>query len=222
MPIVQMALLAAATILLLAPSSAGATTAQEEGQGAQVLRELEAGKVECGDLSGEDFDHLGEYVMGRMFASSGSHEAMDEVMARMMGSGSETRVHEAMGRRFAGCGGGQLPAGFGRMMGAIGAMGMMGGGMMGGAPGNPGAFGPFGTMMGGDWNESGGGSNFDGPSAAAAIGMMAVLIAAVGLAVFFLARRGPRSPSETLKQRYANGELSVEDFEERMRLLEGK
>ncbi|MBS1895364.1 MAG: SHOCT domain-containing protein [Actinobacteria bacterium] len=221
--ILQVTLLTAAALLLAAPI-AGASTAKEEGQGALVLRELEGGKLACGDLSGEDFDHVGEYAMGRMLASAGSHEAMDEVMARMMGSGSEAQVHEAMGRRFAGCGGAQLPAGFGRMMGALNAMGMMGGGTMGGTAWNGGPYGSSGSMMGGRWSETGGKGGDDdsnGPSAAAMIGMMAVLIAAVGIAVFFFSRRGPRSPLETLRQRYASGDLSAEDFEERKRLLEG-
>ena len=217
-----MTLVIAASLLALAPI-ARASTAQEEGQGEQVLREMEASKVECSDLSGEDFDHIGEYAMGRMFASAASHEAMDEAMARMMGSSDETQVHEAMGQRFAGCGGGQLPAGFGRMMGALNAMGIMGGGMMGGIDGGAG-YGSYGSMMGGTWNGSdSGNSDFNGPSAGAMIAMMAILIGAVGIAVFFLGRRRPsaRSPLEILQQRYASGELSAEEFQERKRLLGG-
>lgn len=211
--------LLATGLLALTASGASASTAQEEQQGSKVLSEFESGKLQCGDAGAEDFQRVGEYVMGRMIGSTNGHEAMDEVMSRMMGAGSEPRLHEAMGRRFTGCGGGQIPSGFGRMMGALNAMGMMGGGMMGGLDGT---YGSSSSMMGGYWNESSANDDsFDGPSAGAMIGMMAVLIAAVAIAVFWLSRRRPSDPLDTLKRRYASGELSAEEFAERKRLLGG-
>lgn len=214
--------LAAAGLLLLAGSPvAGASTIQEERQGSQVLSEFEDGTLTCGAASAEDFEHVGEYVMGRMLGPGNSHAAMDELMSRMMGAENEPRVHQAMGRRFTGCGGGQLPRGFGRMMGAVAAMGTMGGGMMGDL-GSDGSHGSAGAMMGGDPGEAGAEDDgFDGPSASAMIAMMAVLIGAAAIAVFLFARRGPSSPLDTLKRRYANGELSAEEYEERKRLLGG-
>lgn len=203
----------------LVPAGIASATPQEERQGSQILRELESGKLKCSDASASDFELVGEYAMGRMFGSPAQHEAMNQMMSRMMGSRGEESVHEAMGRRFSGCGGGQLPRGFGQMMGAVNAMGMMGGGMMG-----SGSYGAPGSMMGGYGydvasNEDDG--DFDGPSAGAMVGMMAVLIAAVGLAVFLLARWRPGDPQETLKRRYAKGELSAEEYQEQRRLLEG-
>lgn len=187
-----------------------------------VLSEFESGKLQCNDASAEDFERVGEYVMGRMLGSTNSHEAMDELMSRMMGSDDEPQIHEAMGRRFTGCGGGQLPSGFSRMMGAFNAMGLMGDGMMGGLAQGGRPYGASGSMMGGYWNESSAGDDdFNGPSAAAMIGMMAVLIAAVAIAVFWLTRRRQRGPLDTLRQRYTSGELSAEDYEERKRLLGG-
>lgn len=53
------------------------------------------------------------------------------------------------------------------------------------------------------------------------VGMMAVLIGAVALAVLLLARRRNSAPLETLKRRYASGELSDEQYQESKRLLEG-
>lgn len=207
------------------PSLAGASVGQEEQAGSQVLRELESGKLRCAEASGSDFDHIGEYVMGRMFDSPQGHEAMNNLMSRMMGSRGEQAMHEAMGRRFAGCGGGRIPGGFGRMMGAVNAMGMMGGGMMGGGMmgGGPG-FGSYGngpgSMMGGYGSSaSANDEGFDGPSAAAMVGMMAVLIGAVALALFLLARRHPGGPLDTLERRFAKGELTAEEYQERM--LEG-
>jgi hypothetical protein len=210
----------ALTAALASPGIASAAP-QEEQQGSQILRELESGKLKCGDASAADFELVGEYAMGRMFGSPSQHEAMNQMMSRMMGARGEESVHEAMGRRFSGCGGGQLPAGFGQMMGAVNAMGMMGGGMMGGANQGGRSYGGPGSMMGGygsstNTNDEG----FDGPSAAAMVGMMAVLIGAVALALFLLARRRPGS-LDTLKRRYAKGELSAEEYQERKRLLEG-
>lgn len=206
------------------PAGLANATPQEERQGSQILRGLEAGTLECGDAKASDFELVGEYAMGRMFGSSAQHEAMNQMMTLMMGGRGEERVHEAMGRRFSGCGGGQLPAGFGQMMGAVNAMGMMGGDMMGGGPGQSGPYGGPGSMMGSDGyntasNENG--EDFDGPSAGAMVGMMAVVIAAVALALFLLARWRPGGPQETLKRRYAKGELSADEYQERRHLLEG-
>ncbi len=214
--------LAAIFIGIMLSAPAASATPHEESQGSQILRELESGKLKCSDASASDFELVGEYAMGRMFGSPSQHEAMNQMMSRMMGARGEEGVHEAMGRRFSGCGGGQLPAGFGQMMGAVNAMGMMGGGMMGGANQGGGSYGGAGSMMGSygsltNTSDEG----FDGPSAAAMVGMMAVLIGAVALAVFLLARRRPGGPLDTLKRRYAKGELSAEEYQERKRLLEG-
>lgn len=187
--------------LLVCAPLAGATP-REERQGSQILQKLESGRLECSDAGASDFELVGEYAMGRMFGSPAQHEAMNQMMSRMMGSRGEESVHEAMGRRFSGCGGGQLPPGFGQMMGAVNAMGMMGG---------------YGYNATSNENDR----DFDGPSAGAMIGMMAVLIAAVGLALFLLARWRPGGPQETLERRYAKGELSAEEYQERRRLLEG-
>jgi Short C-terminal domain len=219
-------LFAAWVPLAVAPALARASTAQEEARGAKLVREIESGKLRCEQAGGDDFELIGEYAMGRMFASPEQHEAMNQMMVRMMGSAGESRVHEAMGRRFAGCGGGQLPPNFGRMMGAVNAMGMMGGGMMGG-----GSYGGPGAMMGGGFFNGPGGmmsrfassddDDFDGPSAAAMLGIMAVLIGAVAVALFWFARRGGAGPAETLQRRFARGEISAEEYEERRRLLGG-
>jgi uncharacterized membrane protein len=148
-----------------------------------------------------------------MFATPAQHEAMNQMMARMMGAAGERRVHEALGRRFAGCGGGQLPARFGQMMGAVGAMGMMGGDMMGGPYAGPA------PMMGGVGG-TGGDEDFDGPSAAAMVGMMAILIGAVAVALlWFDRRRGGGTPLDVLDQRFARGDLTAQEYEEQRDLL---
>lgn len=202
--------LALVAVLVPGVATANAATAQEERHGAAVLGQLEAGRVECGDLGPEQFEHIGDYAMGRLAGSTARHEAMDETMTRMMGSTAERQMHEAIGRRFSGCGGGRLPEGFAQMMGAFGAMGVIGGG------------GPGSMMGGGHWSElRGGDGDSDGPSAAATIGMMAVFVAAVAAAVLWLSRRRPRGPLDTLQRRFAAGELNSAEYEERRRLLGG-
>ena len=215
--------LVVAILALLAASSASATP-QEEQHGSRILQELASGQLKCSDASASDFELVGEYAMGRMFGSSAQHEAMNQMMVRMMGARGETDVHEAMGRGYSGCGAGHLPRGFGQMMGAVNAMGMMGGGMMGGGVAGSAPNGGPGSMMGrysssSPANDSNG--DFDGPSAGAMIGMMVVLIGAVALALLLLARRRPEGPLEMLKRRYAKGELSADEYQERRRLLEG-
>lgn len=216
--------LAAIFIGILLSAPAASATPQEERQGSQILSELESGKLKCSEASATDFELVGEYTMGRMFGSPTQHEAMNQMMSRMMGARGEEGVHEAMGRRFSGCGGGQLPAGFGRMMGAVNAMGMMGGGMMGGANQSERSYGGYGSMMGGygpstNANDEG----FDGPSAAAMVGMMAVLIGAVALAILWLRpRRRPAGSSlDLLQQGFARGEFTEDEYRDRKRLLEG-
>lgn len=215
-----LAAVATAGILALTATMASASIVQEEQQGSQVLRELERGKLQCKDAGAAEFETVGEYVMGRMLGSASAHEAMNQVMSRMMGPRNEPLMHEVMGRRFAGCAGGHLPSGFGLMMGAFNAMGMMGGGVRQGEGEGP--YGTSGSMMDGrSLQSSAGDDDFNGPSAVAMIGMMAVLIGAVALAIFWFTRRQPRSPMDVLEQRYARGELSAEEYQQRQHLLGG-
>lgn len=143
-----------------------------------MLRQMEGGQLRCSEVSADDFELVGEYAMGRLFATPQQHEAMNQMMVRMMG--------------------------------AVGAMGMMGGSSYTGP----------GSMMGG-FDAGGEGDQFDGPSAAAMIAMMAILIGAVAGALLWFGRRGHNSPLKTLEQRFARGDLSPEDYEERRKLLGG-
>ncbi|MGE5281064.1 MAG: SHOCT domain-containing protein [Chloroflexota bacterium] len=215
-------LLVAALVL---PAAAWGDLAQEEQQGRRIAESVQSGARECANLSADEFELIGEYAMGRYLEDTAAHEAMNDHMVAVMGEGGERRMHIALGFRDSGCRGG--PSG-----GWIGPMaGMMLGRGSGGRAYGPGMMGgefDYGDgpgMMGDQWSRSGSeGDGFDGPSAAAMIGMMAVLIAAVALAVFWLTRRrglSSDSPLETLKRRYAAGELSEEQYEESRRLLEG-
>lgn len=227
--------IAAAIFLLFAlvPVSASAASA-EELQGAQNLKSLQDGKRSCASLSTSDFQRIGEYVVGRMLGSSVSHEAMDNQMRSMAGSGSESQAHVFMGQRFAGCKTGRTPAAFGSMMGMMGA-GMMGAAYSSGASTINGSVQNGGVNMMGnsDANNSNyrndgwmGGNNgwMDGSSAAMFLFM--ALAIAIGAAVFFILfgsatrRSSDGTPDAILRQKLADGSLSVEEFHQRRTALD--
>jgi hypothetical protein len=94
--------------------------------------------------------------------------------------------------------------------------------MMGGTGPGFGSYrsGPGSTMGGYGSSTSRSDEDFDGPTAVAMVGRVAVLIGALALALFLLARRRP-SPLGTLKRRFGKGRLTRDEYQERKRLLEG-
>lgn len=223
--VTAIALVAALTLVFVSP----AASQSPDARGADLLSALERGETECSDLDGEDYAAIGELAMGRMVGSPQAHEAMDELIARMMGESGLTRMHDVMGQRFAGCGQSGLPSGFGQMMGV---MGVMGGGY--------GGLGPAGMMGGGYGPQSSGDVPGRGYGAGSMMGFdrgsgddddveiwmvvtMLVLVLAVAIGAFIFAR-STKHRSDTrdlLAERFARGEISLEDYQERRRLLQG-
>lgn len=76
-------------------------TASEEAKGKGVWEKLQTKDLNCEDLIEDDFGALGEYFMGQMMGDS--HEAMNEMMIKMMGQEDEEQMHIAMGKRMSGC-----------------------------------------------------------------------------------------------------------------------
>ena len=130
-------------ILLFVPSVAGAALVDEQRHGQDLIAQLNAGTKTCSELAAADLDHIGEYVMFKALGSTTLHQAMNDRMTQMMGEQGETRMHELLGARYAGCSTKGLGApGSGSMMG--------GGGMMGGGYRDSGG---WGAMMGSsDWS----------------------------------------------------------------------
>ena len=112
-------------LLLLVPAAAFASLADEQRAGHELVAQLRSGAMSCGDLSAEDRDHIGEYVMGRALGSTSAHRSMNERMRAMMGARFEARMHQVLGARTTGC-----PAP------GSGANAVMGPGMMGASGGS--------------------------------------------------------------------------------------
>lgn len=215
--------------VLLSPLGALAQTGSEETQGAQLLQSVQQGDKGCSDLSNSDFELVGESWMGRVFGNSQAHESMNRLMAAMMGSSGEVQMHEYMGRRVAGCGGGTVPGSFGRLMGM---MAMMGGQYGYGAgtssgQGNSGqGYGP--GMMDGvnSFNQTGSNDDSDNGGAGWFLLLMVGMMAALIVAALIVRRRsgsGARGGSalEILDRRLAAGEIERDEYNQRRSLLGG-
>ena len=93
---------------------------RDRRQGRALATELQSGAKTCADLTREEFDHIGEFVMGRMVGSIADHEAMNTRMTAVMGSEAEARMHGLLGARFAACAtsNGNSTGAYGPMMGS--------------------------------------------------------------------------------------------------------
>ena len=125
-------------------SPALASVAAEQQAGRALAQQVQSGQRSCDSLSAADLDHIGEFVMGRTIGSSSVHEAMNARMIAVIGAQAESRMHQVLGARFAGCTTSTRNGGaYGPMMGG---QGMMGSGAGGWSQGD------WNTMMGaGGW-----------------------------------------------------------------------
>jgi hypothetical protein len=192
---------------LAVPAAARASLADEQRQGQELIVQLHAGTKTCGDLSADDFDHVGEYLMYRALGSTSLHQAMNDRMTAMMGEQGESRMHQLLGRRYTGC--------YTSASGGGGYGGMMGPGMMGDYYGPGGSSGMMGSgdwswMMGGAWQHmtrqdwqrlqqrllgtSASTPGHSGWSAAAIVAVAVGAVAVVALVVLLLIRRPFRRP----------------------------
>jgi hypothetical protein len=126
--------LIAAALLLAGPAVAALSSEVSAGQA--VAARLQSGQATCSTLTSAEFEHLGEYVMDRVLSSRAVHQAMNARMDRMMGEQNADRMHERLGREYAGCASSSGGTGSGPGM-------MSGGGMMGSGGGIAG----WGAMM---------------------------------------------------------------------------
>lgn len=188
-------------------------TAREEAEGKELFEKLGGKEVTCDSLTDENFEALGEYFMGRM-AGEG-HAAMNAHMEAVMGKEGEEAMHEILGKRMSGC----VPdAEYPAKYGIFGMAPMMGG---------------MGRGSFSYWNESGSAPfgitgmmnpmmNFGGGFGALGLAFMLfwwilviVAIAALLKWIFgqFAGKEGQNRAIDILKERYARGEISKEEFE---------
>jgi hypothetical protein len=211
----------ALALLTVAILTAAAPPALASPDGARIMREVRQGERSCGSLSRADFVAVGEYVMGTRFESAEAHEAMDRLMDRMMGERAEEQMHEYMGRRATGCGGGSVPGGFMDMMGMMGTMAGSGGGgsagMMGGAGGSGSMMNGFGVATHSDDDGWGAGETV-------MTILMAALLVVAGAALWILRSRGRAAAGEgsldVLGRRFAAGEIDAAEYAQRRKALE--
>jgi hypothetical protein len=201
----------------IVPASALAQGSSEEAQGQAILRSVQDGDRSCSQLTDSDFELAGEAWMEQTLGSAQAHDAMNDLMNSMMGSSGEERMHEYMGRRATGCGGGTVPSGFGRMMNMM--------GLVGGAGGSAGMMGGIGSMMGGSSSSSQ--ENDDNDVSGWAVGATVALMALFLAGAYFVLRgaRGRRAaidPVEILQRRLAAGEINQADYDRRLELLRGR
>lgn len=216
----RVALTIGATLALLGVNAApGLASAGAEQQGAQLLQSLQAGEQKCQQLSRDQFEAIGEHVMGRMLGSTARHEAMDRQIRATTGASGEARAHVFMGRRFTGCATGAAPAAFGSMMGMMGNYsGANGGGMGTGRDGGNG-FGP--GMMGGSGSRSSGEDGWSATNTVLVILLIVLAATLAGLAALRPWRRSsPQTPFDVLSDRYARGDIDAADYEQRRHALE--
>jgi len=84
-----------------APALADSVTA-EQAQGAQVLAQAQHGTLSPKGLTSEQYQNLGEYLMGRALGSPQLHHRMNALMDEMMGSSASDQMHIYLGKRFLG------------------------------------------------------------------------------------------------------------------------
>jgi len=74
---------------------------QEEAEGKALYDKLQAKEVTCADLSDDDFELIGEYVMGKQ--SGSSHEQMNARIKQMMGNEGEVQMHIILAKNATAC-----------------------------------------------------------------------------------------------------------------------
>lgn len=178
----------------------------------QKAQQIIASNKDCAALNDEELETLGEYFMEKAHPGD-AHEAMDRMMG---GEGSQSlrTAHINMGRAFY-CGTGMV----GSMMG----MGMMSGGMMGpvsainsmmqyrgGVSGSGGMMGyPFGADV---WT----GGNL---MVFWILFWIVIVLGALGIIRILTKRETGSRALDFLKERYARGEITKEEFDSKKKDL---
>ncbi|MGE5041317.1 MAG: hypothetical protein ACM3IJ_00250 [Candidatus Levyibacteriota bacterium] len=76
-------------------------TMQDTGQ--KIYQNLQNKTISCKNLSGDDYEKLGEYFMGQSAGSTQNHVYWDQRIQQMMGENGDTQMHIVWGERGSGC-----------------------------------------------------------------------------------------------------------------------
>ncbi len=74
-----------------------------QNAGLQIWQKLQSGALTCQQLTGDDYEKLGEYFMGEAAGSAENHVYWDNGIQSMMGDQGDTNMHIAWGERGSGC-----------------------------------------------------------------------------------------------------------------------
>ncbi|HBI17092.1 MAG: hypothetical protein UR60_C0021G0012 [Candidatus Moranbacteria bacterium GW2011_GWF2_34_56] len=194
-------------------------TLREEKEGKELWDKFQAKEIACSNLSEEQFGVIGEYFMGQM--AGDSHTAMNVMMIQRLGEEGEEQMHIAMGKRMSGCDtSAQYPQGFNFMP------------MMGGWSAS------FDEWASRDWSSPAGFNQNNNNSMMWGFGnnpmgwgfgwfggifmllfwilIIAGIVALVRWFAMSQSRKGRKreiNALDILKERYAKGEISKEEFE---------
>jgi hypothetical protein len=181
-------------VALAGPAMAD-SVATEQQQGSQVLAQIQHGGLSPKGLTNDQYQNLGEFLMGRALGSAALHERMNALMDEMMGSSASDQMHIYLAKRYLGV---QATPGsrYGPLYGLMGAMmsgyrgsalaGMMGAYLNGqGTAGYPNGVGMMGSGYG--YTPAAGSSGGWPVGAVIAASVLAVLL--VGGALAFVVPR---------------------------------
>jgi len=178
-------------------------TAREEIEGKEIWAKLQSKQTVCKDINEGGFAALGEYFMGLMLGET--HSAMNGMMTRTTGEEGEAAMHAVMGKRLSGC---DTSAAFPvASEGWIPMMNMMWGGWSS----------PFGSNSTNNMMNFGFGSFGSCGGVFMILWWILIVAGIVALIKWLVSQSGggsSKSALNILKERYARGEITKNQFEE--------
>lgn len=88
--------------LTLAAPALADSVASEQAQGAQVLSQVQHGTLNPKSLTSDQYQNLGEYLMGQALGSTPLHQRMNTLMDEMMGPSASDQMHIYLSKRYLG------------------------------------------------------------------------------------------------------------------------
>ncbi len=177
------------------------TDMQNAGQ--TIYNNLQSSKTSCDTLSNDDYEKLGEYFMGLSAGSTVNHVYWDQQVQQMMGDQGDTQMHIVWGERGSGClADATVPSNTPSFLG----------GMMNLQPAN----------NGNDGNVMGSYTNASWSATDTLLSALSAIIVVVGIYTWLYRRPRANSSLNTLKKRYASGDINKKKFEDAKKSLSEK